>query len=137
MNNNKEKLYWLAGMIDGDGSILVEKDKRGYFIPQITIWNTDIVIMEECKTILSSLNINCNIQKMSVKPRKDGYLRKQAFRIRIKNSDDLERLCVSLDNLLVGKAEQLRMIKLSLEGKADKQTLYSILGSLNRRRVAA
>ncbi|MAF43113.1 MAG: hypothetical protein CMI54_02940 [Parcubacteria group bacterium] len=54
----KTKIAWLAGIIDGEGSIIVTEGKRnGRHLCRILFVNTDVGILSAAKQILSDLEI--------------------------------------------------------------------------------
>lgn len=56
MNCSSEELAWFAGILDGEGSICLYKNK-GHYISNIQITNTDESILLEIQRILQSLSI--------------------------------------------------------------------------------
>lgn len=62
----EEKLAWLAGIWDGEGSITIfshiEKDGRRKLCPTIGVANTDIKIIAEIIKILDKHNIRLHLQ---------------------------------------------------------------------------
>jgi len=58
MPTEPEKLNYLAGILDGDGYIIVSKIiKSGYHICKVGICNTDLGILNYCKSILNDLHV--------------------------------------------------------------------------------
>jgi len=49
---------WLAGIIDGEGSIILEKTGSGWRHPAITVVSTDYAILEKCKKVANGGSIN-------------------------------------------------------------------------------
>lgn len=85
MDNQQERLAWLAGIIDGEGSIsliLRPDQNKKVFKPVITIVNTDRGIINKCKQIFDELNVGVWIQ-----------LRK--FDKYYKNSQDIYQMTIS------------------------------------------
>uniref|UniRef100_A0A6M3LD76 Putative homing endonuclease n=1 Tax=viral metagenome TaxID=1070528 RepID=A0A6M3LD76_9ZZZZ len=69
MGNPQERsLAWLAGIVDGEGSITTQawimKDGNLRLTPFVSIGNTDEAIVLECKRILDSLGIKNRWQKI-------------------------------------------------------------------------
>lgn len=60
----------LAGIIEGEGSIMYDTEKRnvGYHIWRLTITNTDVFIINKCTRILNLLNVRHNIVTTKIRP---------------------------------------------------------------------
>ena len=69
-------LAWLAGIWEGEGSILLYSrpvnDKRIQISPLVTMTNTDVSIVNECRKIIDQMG--CNFSWREYKPKgKDSY----------------------------------------------------------------
>lgn len=72
----EKDLAWLAGIWEGEGSILLYSrpvnDKRIQITPCVTMSNSDIVIVNECRKIIEQMG--CNFSWREYKPKgKDTY----------------------------------------------------------------
>lgn len=56
MKCSSEDLAWLAGILDGEGSVCLYKNK-GHYISNVVVTNTDDDILTEVERILQSLSI--------------------------------------------------------------------------------
>jgi intein/homing endonuclease len=62
------QLAWLAGIIEGEGCFsLVTAGRYNFFQIAITITNTDLLLLNECINILSSIGINARLTYRSKK----------------------------------------------------------------------
>lgn len=79
-------LAWLAGIWEGEGSILLYSrpvtDTRIQITPALEVTNTDIHIVNECRRILEEMG--CNFSYMERKPKKTQH--KLAFSLRTQNA---------------------------------------------------
>lgn len=73
MDNQQESLnmdlHWLAGIIDGEGSITltIRRDGNISYRPRIHITNTDESLINECTRILDALNLQYYVQRSKAK----------------------------------------------------------------------
>jgi len=58
-NTTEAKIAWLAGIIDGEGSIIVNSGRQ--LLNRITLTNTDKELLQECIYILDALEISYGI----------------------------------------------------------------------------
>ena len=133
------QLFWLAGILDGEGSFMIIRSKRNdkfrYFY-RISISNTNELIINECKKILDRLKIKycCYYQdRRGIKT-----LRRQTYLIHITNKDGIVKLCKSVNNYLVGKrkiAKSLLKIVNNWQNyqKKKKESFYQEFKVLNQR----
>lgn len=90
---------WLAGLIDGEGSIHIDIDPRGGSHPYLTITNTNRLIIEATVSIWHRLGIGCRVQNRNgtKRPIQDvqviGYKR-------------LKPALIAIMPYLIGKADQ-------------------------------
>ena len=130
------KLAWLAGIIDGEGSIMIPRYHRngnpryGY---RVSISNTNVSIINRCKEILDMLQIKyCNYTQDRGK---DGLRRKITHQIHITNK---KGILIVLENIiphLVGKRKQAELLNefLSDWKSTDKKRAYLTFRKLNER----
>lgn len=117
MGNQQAKsveLAWLAGIIDGEGSILLgSKGKAnkhpGYHGIQvgatIHITNTDGNIINRCVEIISSLGVNCHIANKGFTPNHSVV-----YRIDIGKMAHIKTLLEALMPYLIGKIGQAKLV---------------------------
>jgi hypothetical protein len=95
-----KNLAWLAGFMEGDGSVKLSKARlhpnRIIYSPSITFSNTDALIIEECVSVLKEYNIGCYIH---AKRTVNGI----AFDLTVKGFKRVEPLALLLVDYLVGK----------------------------------
>lgn len=108
------EIGWLAGIIDGEGSIVMYN--AGTF-KQIRVYiiNTDIAILEKALVILTKLGVMAyTYQKTANKRQRDGSYdyTKPCFEIIVSRREDLRALLPIIANTLVGdkKAKALRAL---------------------------
>jgi len=107
---SETRLAWLAGIIDGEGSINMAKDKSGRYNPQITIVNTDANIILEIATVLN--DIGCPFFLQQRKEMNGHYGKKPLWEVQIHRLTALTTLLKSIVPWLVGKkAKGMLMLK--------------------------
>lgn len=121
---------WLAGMIDGDGSIYFSDTNRNTkykdtvytyrkIIPWLKITTESHTALNNIKEIYDSLGIRYYVEsirgKLTKKIKKDTF--KFHYSITVKEFEHLYRLLCKLDGLLVGKQKQLELMKKYIEIK--------------------
>jgi hypothetical protein len=88
MNITSEDLAWLAGIIDGEGTIAVydyHHTTRCQRVVRLFIYNTDLGIVSECERILKDLDIFYTMwTDMRGKP---------CYHVRVCRIKDMLRLC--------------------------------------------
>ena len=72
---SKCEIAWLAGLIEGDGTLALSvHERRGHegSNPKISvlvrIYNTDAAIIKKCTEILDKLGVGCHIEEREMKP---------------------------------------------------------------------
>lgn len=90
-------LAWLAGIWEGEGSILLYSrpvnDKRIQITPSVTMSNTDVFIVNKCRKIIDSLG--CNFSWREYKPKgKDSY--KVCYRLTSNNAENIKLFLESI-----------------------------------------
>lgn len=90
-------LSWLAGIWEGEGSILLYSrpvnEKRIQITPALEITNTDIHIINECRRLLEELN--CNFSYMERRSKKTQH--KITYTLRTQNAVYIKNV---LENIL-------------------------------------
>jgi len=88
IHKEKSKLAWLAGIIDGEGSIIIGKPVNGRHICRITITNTDLGILDYSKELLNDFGI---FHTDRVKPRTESRY-KECTTIEVNRKLEAKRL---------------------------------------------
>lgn len=94
------ELGWLAGIIDGEGYLGIQVDKKaGYVTPSIAVCNTDEQIVLKTKQILDKLEAvtYCRVENGLHNPKA-----KVAYRVQTKHQGSLIRILEAIGNLLTG-----------------------------------
>jgi hypothetical protein len=128
-------LAWLAGIIDGEGCFTIYGVTRidaGTPSPSanITITNSNCLLLARCKEILDALNI-----KYLYNDPKNGHQQgRKVMRIRVKNYSSIQRLIEIILPFLVGKADQAKIMLefVSLAGQRGMLNLQSRIELMNR-----
>lgn len=128
-------LAWLAGIIDGEGCFTIYSVSRiDAKMPSpsanITITNSNCLLLERCKEILDEINI-----KYLYHDPKNGHQQgRKVMRIRVKNYSSIQRLIELILPFLVGKADQARVMLefVSLAGQRGKLNLQDRTELMNK-----
>lgn len=127
---------WLAGIIDGEGSITI--CKRGpTYVPQITMENTSKALVDKYCEILEQLDISYNVSGRQ----KDGN-RKYQWKVDISGRPRVYKAIMAIQGLLVSKKRQAEKVLNWIESRGidlrgaytDSQlTLITQIRELNGR----
>jgi len=115
-------LAWLAGMWEGEGSILLYrrpayKGKRQGIIPSMEITNTDICLVNRCSSILDKLE--CSFHFSETKKYKTHH--KQAYRLRTTNAKTIVKTLDAIIPHMVGeKKAKGELVKKFLTRRLEK-----------------
>ncbi len=136
MKVSQYDIGWLAGIIDGEGSITI--CKRGpTFVPHIAMENTSKLLVDKFCEILDGLDISYCVSGRQ----KDGN-RKYQWKVEISGRPRVYKMIMSIQDFLVSKRKQaakvlewIEMRGIDLRGKyTDKQlTLITQIRELNGR----
>lgn len=118
-------LAWLAGIWDGEGSIMLYSrpvtESRIQITPALEVTNTDILIINKCRKLLEELG--CNFTLMERKPKKKQH--KLAFSLRTQNAFYikifLEKIIPYLESVKKSYGETLLSFVSKRIEKAEKQ----------------
>lgn len=101
---------WLAGIIDGEGSIIAYRSKSNNFYHiRIYVINTDARIIERCLEIFTELDILAYVnQKTTSKKQREGSFKysKVCWEIIISRRDAVQKLLTLISPLLVGDKKE-------------------------------
>lgn len=120
---------WLAGMLDGDGSISVIRDTResaAYYYPIVSISSSDRPAIEDLRSVVSTVY---RVTSLATKEAKGGARQNHSFNI---VTDDIERFLGALrPHLRVKRAEADVMLDVC-RGKTSREAAYDILRALKK-----
>lgn len=143
----KMNLDYIAGFIDGEGTITINRERRGrkkeafgVLLPNVSIANTNKEIIEEIKSFFNERGVRSYI----ITSRKGG-IRKDCYRLRFEGHKNLFMLIHLLENKLQIKAEHLNIIKAFLDSRRvhkkyyneHERNLYRKIKNLNKKGSAA
>lgn len=114
------EIGWLAGVIDGEGSILIVK--RGtLFTPSVKMANTSKVLIEKFCNILDRLDISYNCYGTQKKGN-----RKYQWEVSIDGGKRVMNLLLQIQDILVCKQKQAFKVMEWIESrKINKRKYYS------------
>ncbi len=122
-----QKLAWLAGFMDGEGSFMLMRTKRTkkrnlYVWACITIPSTDRFVLEEVEKILK---FSINVKSSLITERRRRPNCKQVYVLRISNIRNTYHLCRVLVPFLVLKKERAGLMLEYLTSRLSRGgTLY-------------
>lgn len=104
----EQDLAWLAGFIDGQGSITISKQRikgKIKLCPTIGITNTCQTTILHCKKILDSLDTSYHIQHKEPQ----GKKKQESYSLVTRNNQYIHRTIIHLLPYLITKASQAEM----------------------------
>ena len=89
-----EDIGWLAGIIDGEGSITFQLNGRGFLTHMIHIIGSDMDLLKKCVRIINSFNDGGVEAKILDKKYKEGMFKtnKRMYRIEIWRQEVLKNI---------------------------------------------
>ena len=117
------ELAWLAGIIDGEGSVGVYKTTQGTNIINISIVNSDEKILTKVEEILKRINVfYCKYEHNNKKPK--GYSKtKPCYVITVRRKDEALFLAEIIEPFLVG-AKKESILKMIVFLKNNPKVIY-------------
>jgi len=111
------KLAYLAGIIDGEGCLIIslgKKNKKGYYRISacVTIANTDPRLIIECVRILESIGISCSILTNRAK---NIPVRKPVWVVKFGGHKAIIKLFNAIEKYLVSKKDQAELLRRFIE----------------------
>ena len=93
-----EDIGWLAGIIDGEGSITFQLNARGFLTHMIHIIGSDHALLDKCIKIINQYNDGGGEARKLVKKYKPGLFKinKEMFRIEIWRQQVLKNILPDL-----------------------------------------
>jgi pantothenate kinase len=113
------KLAWLAGLWDGEGSITIFKTKIGKrikYCPSLNIVNNDIVIMNEVEKII--LNLGASMHWVTREH--NNIKHATSYTLITRNHHQIKKIVSAIEPYLIGKKAQAEIILRFIE-KRQKQ----------------
>lgn len=117
-----DKINWLVGIIEGEGCIALNySGKNLCFNMTVTITNTDLLILYECKKIIDSItNSDCKIREHS------DERKRQCYRLVVSGQTTIKILLETIIPLIVGNKKPqaellLQFINRRLSVRAGKK----------------
>lgn len=117
---NETKLAWLAGIIDGEGSIGARISSGRALTLQLKITNTNMIMINEIKCILESIGITYSISK----PYMANRATVPSVCIEVARKTQLLNLCNILHPYIISKKEELELAITYLI-KSTKYKIYA------------
>lgn len=122
----REHLAYLAGVIDGEGSIFIS---NGQFT--ITISNTNLEFLKEVQRISKEEGIEFRLENSGNNT--EGKAWKVGYRLKVSNKKDVLFLLKKIvDFLICKKAQAVTMIDI-LEKRTEFEIGFDIIKNLNRK----
>jgi len=115
---NKEKYGWLAGIIDGEGTITITKQNRQTWFsyrPEIHITNTNQLILKQSCKLLKEIT-GKTVKIFITDKKRKNYV----YRVRLQDIESCKKLLIFLGPFLVGKKKQGKLLLEFLQNKKTK-----------------
>lgn len=97
---------WLAGIIDGEGCITIVK-RGNNFVPSVKIANTNELLINKCKEVLSEAGVSFNIRYSDRGERKNA---KPAWELAMESRPRVVAALELILPYLVSKKEQASLV---------------------------
>lgn len=106
----KIKLGWLAGILEGEGCFTISKagSNRKHFVFNISITNSDLIILNKCKEILKENDISCALHSRKIYY--EHY--KKTYNLNIRNMGNIVKTLIIILPYLVGQKKSQAKIML-------------------------
>ena len=125
-----DNIGWLVGILEGEGCFSLARGMKGkrYFNVTVSIINTDILIISECKKIIDGITGgNCKIRKHS-KPSQF----KQCYKLVVEGFDIVKKLLQVVTPYIIGnKKPEANLIldfvtrRININGNKKKRPHYT------------
>jgi len=132
---NDLNLGWLAGILDGEGSIYISVKPRQNFGPGISFTNSSLLLMEKVQDVLSAIGVQVVIGIDKAQTRRKSY------KIYITTVEGMRTTLVALFPLLTSKKRQATLMLEFLsqrKGSARKRSdgrdfeIAGLISAINR-----
>jgi len=117
MRMTNEKLAWLAGIWDGEGSIAMferKENRKVKYCPTLVLSNTNEDIINEALKILDEIGASFHVMKL--KPQNPKH--RERYQLTTRNAGYIEKVLRALLPYLVGKKSQAEIMLRYLERRA-------------------
>jgi hypothetical protein len=113
----ERRLAWLAGFVDGEGTITLcrineckTKSRTTHIRPIFQVVNTNYASLQECQTILESITGRCpTIHSKSFSGTRLAHW-KDSYQIQIVKQQDVKKICQTLIPYLITKKLQAELL---------------------------
>lgn len=134
MGNQQERsLSWLAGIVEGEGSISVQvytlRDGRVRLTPYIAVVNTDMAIINEVRRIFDTLTVG---EKSNARLCKLKGTNKPCFTLRIDGETCLPVVKTLAQYMIGGKRRNAEVVRQYIEGRKSGLLLRDTKGRIQR-----
>ena len=117
-------LAYLAGLIDGEGTVTLEKHGRRRkgnnemgISPIVLVANTDYTLIQHTVNLFRKLGVNPYVKSQN--PKKKNRRKKTCYWVTCKGLNKCKRILIPLLPYLVGKQAQARLILEWIESRGD------------------
>ncbi|MEA1925852.1 MAG: LAGLIDADG family homing endonuclease [Patescibacteria group bacterium] len=114
-NQQERRFGWLAGIIDGEGTISMQTYRHHGHVrltPFICIVNSSQEIIQKCNEILEEIGVAKHYtHRKPNKKKANGLWYKPCKQIRIDGYKSVLKLAQAMDGYLIGKTKQAELIK--------------------------
>ncbi len=131
--SSETKLSYIAGFIDADGCIMMNKAKKT-FRPRINISNTNKGALEKIKDILEEIGVGYvgfYLSGNTKQADKNGW--KRGYCLEIRRLDDVKLLISKIYPYMIGKKKQAMQILDFLNGFSSAEDSRLIIKYLNKK----
>ena len=122
-------IAYIAGMMDGEGSIFISKQSGLYCQLHIQISNTNLFLLEKIKEMLSFLSVKSYIVKSGNNVKKDKPW-KQGWKLLINKKKNQYFFLELIEPYLIDKQKQARLVL-----KYSLKNIYDEIKELNKRGI--
>lgn len=117
------KVAWLAGLVDGEGSVGIHKTGRGQMVACIQMSNTCELTMSVARQALADIGITAVAHHHQ---ERDPTKHRDAHYWRVSRVADVVKLCLALMPYSVTKQHQLTLLSQFAESMVGEQVLDAI-----------
>lgn len=119
-------LAWLAGIVDGEGSIGIYKTNQNSRVINLSVVNTDQRILTRVEEIYKKYNIFYSRYQHNYSKSKGFTTKKPCFVLTVRRRDDFERIITFLEPLLIGdkKISAQKVLKYLKENPRTLKPVY-------------
>ena len=135
-NQHATTLAWLAGIMDGEGSIMVIRTTRSgkfKYTYRVTIANTDLPLVMRCKKIFADLQADPKLYNQD--RGSDGQRRRRTYLLHIMTRQGIQNVLEAIYPFLTCKKQRAKELLKALAAweSVDKSVLHARFRLLNER----